>query len=289
MQGYYLFSDECGSYQKERSEKFIARHPFYVRSSVLISFDDYRLLEQKSEHLKELLSIDAEVEIKWAETGQRFNNRKSEGLEELSDEAIFKYIESIIKTSANLKSVKLFFSVFDNKIKKKYEYQSILKMHIQNALQRAQKDAYKNDYITVIIDDINERINKPIKEIVHSMLVEGDFQEYRNIKKSILVDYSHHCIGLQLADYCAGVFTACLKRLSCPNNYSFANDLFYNYLYQKIRNDSTHLPDYVVYAYGVREVPNGCGKEVCEQISKGIENKLKEDLQELIQAERNVF
>ena len=45
MDAYFAFTDECGSYQKIRSENFIKTHPYYVRATVIMSFEDYLALQ----------------------------------------------------------------------------------------------------------------------------------------------------------------------------------------------------------------------------------------------------
>lgn len=40
MSIFFGFSDECGSYQIEKTQKFLKVHPFYIRSSLLIKTDE---------------------------------------------------------------------------------------------------------------------------------------------------------------------------------------------------------------------------------------------------------
>lgn len=47
MEAYFAFTDECGCYQKNRTEKFNMAHPFYVRSTVIMSFSDYLVLAKE--------------------------------------------------------------------------------------------------------------------------------------------------------------------------------------------------------------------------------------------------
>ena len=44
MEAYFAFTDECGSYQKIRTEKFNKTHPFYVRATAIMSVSDYLVL-----------------------------------------------------------------------------------------------------------------------------------------------------------------------------------------------------------------------------------------------------
>lgn len=45
MDAYFSFTDECGVYEKIRSEKFLKANPFYVRATVIISLEDYLKLQ----------------------------------------------------------------------------------------------------------------------------------------------------------------------------------------------------------------------------------------------------
>ena len=42
MNTYFVFTDEAGAYQRKPNEKHIRSHPFYIRSNVLMSIEDYR-------------------------------------------------------------------------------------------------------------------------------------------------------------------------------------------------------------------------------------------------------
>jgi len=42
VSNYFVFTDEAGTYQRHPSVAHITKHPFYIRSNVLMSIDDYR-------------------------------------------------------------------------------------------------------------------------------------------------------------------------------------------------------------------------------------------------------
>ena len=69
MEAYFAFTDECGSYQKIRTEKFNKAHPFYVRSTVIISLSDYLALQKGMDDIKISFGLQPNVEIKWAHFG----------------------------------------------------------------------------------------------------------------------------------------------------------------------------------------------------------------------------
>lgn len=53
-----LFTDECGSYLKDRSYAFVKAHPFYVRANLMINLDDYLALEKVFNNCKKSKSTD---------------------------------------------------------------------------------------------------------------------------------------------------------------------------------------------------------------------------------------
>lgn len=63
----FVFTDEAGSYTKRPSESFRRSHPFYIRSSVLISVDDYRVLQKELKELNKEYGIPTGEEIKWSD------------------------------------------------------------------------------------------------------------------------------------------------------------------------------------------------------------------------------
>ena len=280
MNGYYIFSDECGCYQQHRNGRFIETHPFYIRSSILLELSDYKYLEEIAQAKREELQIGAFVEIKWAEIGCRYKGKIGKGTESISDETVFTYISFILESMVNLRSCKVFFSVFDNSTDNHAREETMIKMHIQNAFQRAQLDISPDGFAVMIIDDISPEQIRKLKEISHEMLVSGDFVEYTNIKKSLLTDFSHHCAGLQLADYCAGVLKSCLMRIMLENDriYRFAHEMMFSHIYKKIRHNFEHPPYHSCYGYGIKEVPNNCGKSICKAFAKAINDKLDNEL-----------
>lgn len=113
------------------------------------------------------------------------------------------------------------------------------------------------------------------------MAITGDYVEYTNVKKGLYIDFSDQCHGLQIADICAGIFTASLKYESAierdKHKYQFGHDLFFSEAYRQTRSASFQPPYYNVYKIGVKEVPNGAGTEIAQKISVEIADRLERD------------
>lgn len=87
---------------------------------------------------------------------------------------------------------------------------------------------------------------------------------------------------MQIADICAGIFTASLKYESAPqeekHKYECGHELFFNYAYKKTRSSFFNAPYFDVYKFGVKEVPNNAGGALAQTLSRQIEDKLNQDL-----------
>ena len=139
----------------------------------------------------------------------------------------------------------------------------------------------KSGFAIVIADDLNDK-TKTLKQAVYELTLTGDYVQYTNIKKGLYVDFSDQCCVLQMADICAGVFTASLKYETASaaekQKYLCGHDLFFSLAYKKTRSGYFNAPYYDVYKFGVKEVPNGAGASIARNISRQIEQILERDL-----------
>ncbi len=282
MEAYFAFTDECGNYQKVRSDKFNIAHPFYTRSTVIISLDDYIKLEKGIENIKSSFGLNQNAEVKWAHYGSALKKNYKNVPHHLTSTQLNEYYVQILTLLCELKSVTIYYTLTENKAIGKINEISLLKMHLQNALQRVQTTVLERDgFAVVIADDLNDK-TKSLKQVVYDLTLSGDYVQYTNIKKGLYIDFSDQCPGLQIADICVGVFTAALKyESSSPterHKYKIGHDLFFSYAYKKTRNNSFWPPMYDVYKFGVKEVPNGAGALIAKKISQRVAEQLEEDL-----------
>lgn len=283
MDVIFNFTDECGAYEKEMSPKFVRSHPYYVRSNVFIKVDDYIKLENEVNQIKQKYGIPANVEVKWSHLGSRIMNRHNIIPHKLSREEMEGYFKDVIEVLDRLNYAKTYFTLTVNGLVPHINTVSLIKMHIQNAMQMLQREASnKNGYGILIADELN---NKTImlKEALYELSANGDqYTQYTNVQKGFLIDQSNLSCGLQAADIAAGVFTANLKFENAEDDekykYQYAHNIFENMLYKTIRYNDARLPYVDVYRSGVKEIPKDIGKDLVTQISEIIEKKIRNDL-----------
>lgn len=282
MEAYFAFTDECGQYQKIRNEKFLRAHPFYVRSTVIISWTDYLILQKEMENVKIEFGLDARVEIKWSHYGNAIKNNYKDVPHKLTPIQLKNYFSRILSTLCNLKSVSLYYTITDNRSLGKVSEVALLRMHLQNALQRVQITVSDLDGFAILVaDDLNDK-TKELKQATYEMMMSGDYVQYTHVKNGLYIDFSNQCPGLQTADIIAGIFTASLKfeQSSAEDKHKFmcGHELLFSQAYKKTRQGFIHPPNFDVYRIGVKEVPNGAGEDIAKAISRQIEAKLENDL-----------
>lgn len=236
-----IFSDEAGQYYRYPTIKNINSDPFYVRSGVYISTEDYINFQRDIDLLKANYGVPNNQELKWSDIyavqKKRFRN---DFLKDYSDKDIMEYITYYLNTASEYNSIKFLFTITKNKIQNSADKDYITFIHLQNIYQRAQLDAKNNnsDFYLVIIDDINEETLNGLRKKCSDLLHSGDrFVQYSNVNQSLLVEKSEQSAGIQLADYSAGIFNSVAKRyILSQNNYDYANSLYLSYIAPHIRN-----------------------------------------------------
>lgn len=284
MQAFFAFTDESGNYEKDRSERFLAGTPFYTRATVIISLDDYLLLQDGLKQIKIQYGLTPNIEVKWQHYGNALKNNYDRVPHTLTPQQLKDYFEKALELLCELQSVVIYYTFTDNKAVGRINNIALLRMHIQNAYQKIQTIVSdKNGFAIVIADDLNDK-TKALKQAVYEMTLAGDYVQYTNMKKGLYIDFSNQCEGLQIADICAGVFTASLKYESSSEDekhkFNCGHDLFFSKVYTKTRKMFFHPPYYDVYKYGVKEIPSGKGETLAKDISRRVEDKLYRDLME---------
>ena len=277
---FLLFTDECGAYNKERTEKQKRSNPFYVRANLLIGLDDYLVLEEEMKKAKKDIGMSEYTEIKWSHYGNLVKNNSNNVPQGLNKDNIISYFKKVLSCVGD---GQLYFTLTDNSAVGRVEPSNLMKMHLQNAFQRAQRDAKIMDgYVFAVADDLNDK-NRILKKAMYLLTTEGDmFTEYENMNKGLLVDYSDQCCGLQVADICAGAFTASLKYIDAneseKHKFKTGYELYTNYIYKNVRNNNYNLPHFETYAFGIKEVPKDAGKETAKKIARVTDDMLYQNL-----------
>lgn len=253
-----------------------------MRSNFIIEIEKYFDIESKINEIKKKYGIEYNVEIKWAHLGSRINNR-SDVPHSLTADEIRSYITEVVQFICDNEYGQLYYTLTDNNSIGKVDEVKLINMHLQNAFQRAQKEAEtQKGYAVVIADDMNAQ-NKHLKKAIYQLTTEGDrFTEYPNVFRGLLVDFSDISCGLQVADLLAGIFTATLKHESVLEGekikFDFGYTLFKDSLYKIIRYSDYFLPEYRVYTYGIKEIPSNTGKEIAKSVSRILDEKLYDEL-----------
>ena len=253
---YLVFTDEAGAYKGQTTLEFRKRHPFYVRSNVMISIDDYRDFQKEMQTLNGMYEIPVGEEVKWSDLWEKMRKRpRTAAIAAMSNDRLKGYYRKVLECAAQKESLQYIFTLTNV-----YEQYSLLaerhiyKFHLQEAFQRVQMDLRtQNGFAVFIMDELNTETMKQIKSVCHEFTVNGDFiRNYGNVYHSILTECSNQRAGIQLADYVAGAMYGYLRRsFIAPDNYAFAADLYKDYIADKIRHNAAGND----MGYGIREVP----------------------------------
>lgn len=251
-----VFSDEAGQYYQHPTPKNVASNPFYIRSGVFVSTEDYIGFQDFTLHLKKDFGVPLNQEIKWSDIYEVQKKRYRDGfLMQYDDKAIMNFITTYLKQAANLKSIKYVFTITKNSINSIADKNFILYAHLQNIYQRAQKEANSNnnEFYILIIDDMDKNTISYLREKCGDLLYYGDrFLNYGNINQSLLVENSKQSAGIQLADYSAGIFNSVAKKyILSSRGYEFSSNMYDSFIAPKIRNSSG-----IVGGYGILKITN---------------------------------
>lgn len=253
---YLIFTDEAGAYKAQTTPEFRRRHPFYVRSNVMISMDDYMEFQKEMQTLNGMYEIPVGEEIKWSDLWEKLRNRpRTPAIAAITEDRLKGYYRKVFECASQKDSLQYIFTITN--VYEQYcllEERHIYKFHLQEAFQRVQMDLRpRNEFAVFIMDELNAETIKQIKAVCHEFTVNGDFiRNYGNVYHSILTESSNQSAGIQLADYAVGAMYGYLRRaFIAPDNYAFATDIYNDYIYRKLRHSAIGN----IMGYGIREVP----------------------------------
>lgn len=255
---YFIFTDEAGAYNKRPGESFRRAHPFYVRANVRFSSDDYRQFQNEILDLNKSYGIPYGEEIKWSDLWEmRKGKYRADFLRTFSQDKLKGYYRRVLNRAVVKKSFELIFTVTCVYTQPCYQSEEeVLKFHMQEVMQRVNMDASPNNFVTIVMDELNPEKIKKLKDACHEIAVKGDYVKYRNIYSGILTESSSQSAGIQLADYAAGIMNGYLRRnYISKNNYEYAADLYDEFIFPHLRRHA----DGRIMGYGVREVPRDSG------------------------------
>lgn len=253
MSNYFVFTDEAGTYKHRPSKEHINKHPFYIRSNVLISIDDYRQYQIDMQRIGGEYEIPFDMEIKWSDLWTREKHPRNQFIAKMSEQRLKGYFRKVLKVAADIESLQFVFTVTSIIGGTFYQKEStIYEFHLKNAFQRINMEIKPNDFAVFVMDELNTETIKQIKAACHGFTLKGDFVDYKNLYQGVLTENSLYSPGIQLADYAAGIMNGYLRRkVLSPNNYEFAKDMFEEFIQPKLRHH--YIGDTV--GYGIIDVP----------------------------------
>ena len=251
---YFVFTDEAGVYRQHPSEKHIRSHPFYIRSNVLMSIDDYRQYQMDMQRINGEYEIPFDEEIKWSDLWSKYKgNPRNSLIAQMPENRLKGYYRKVFETATGKPSTVFLFTVTDMVGGTCFlKNENVYKFHLQNAFQRIQMDMHIGDFAVFVMDELNTETIKQIKAACHAFTLSGDFVEYKNIYQGVLTENSLYSPGIQLADYAAGVMNGYLRReVLCLESFEFAADLFEHFIGSNLRSHA----DGRIIGYGIIDTP----------------------------------
>jgi hypothetical protein len=259
MPVFFVFSDESGKYKKERTEKFIAKNPFYCRSAVFIEAQDWLRLRDKFLALKkEWLGLEPWQSVKWSYIWSLFKHRqKGEtvpsqkpyySLRKHSLDYLIAFVRQALQLLFESESSRILLTMtFNEREKTKpVEKNQLIQMHLEQALKMAEKEMRKRkESICVFFFNPEEPpVERDLKESFHEILNQASLVKFGHIKDSLAFEALPQSFGGQVADYCAGIFYGCLRF------YPQSIDLFRHQVWPKIIKEKDNP-----LGWGITEIP----------------------------------
>lgn len=109
---YLIFTDEAGAYKSQTTPEFRNRHPFYVRSNVMISMDDYRDFQKEMQTLNGMYEILVGEEIKWSDLWEKMRNRpRTPAIAAMTEDRLKGYYRKVFECAAKKDSLQYLFTI----------------------------------------------------------------------------------------------------------------------------------------------------------------------------------
>jgi hypothetical protein len=280
MSIYFGFSDECGSYQIEKTKRYLSAHPHYIRSTLLIKADEWKILNKSFIALKTQYDLPLVKEIKWAYLWQLRNyqikkqivpaNKDFKFLEQYDYHDLIEFVDKCLNLLNQLEFKKIIISHTDNVNCSKINEKAMLKMHLQEHMQRIEMQIQtrsEENLAVLFFDPVSENTDKLLRDIYFELFNSGDFiDSYKHIKDSLNIEHSHQSVGIQIADYISGAFSAFIKGLNSPN-YDRGKQMFYKHVHPNLRKYNG-----TIWGVGIREIPADMSYR------RSLSNEMKEEI-----------
>ena len=258
---YFCFSDENGDYKPNMSKKQLRRHPFYIRTTLIMNANEWKKLNTNFRSLKESYGLPISKEVKWAYLWNlRYfkkndipipDKREFKFLEGFDYHHLIEFVEKALKLIESISEKKIIATFTKNNAVPAINDKSLLSMHLQEHMQRIEMELQIDDgnLGVLFFDPVSEQKNEMFRQIYYELFENGDFiEKYSFIKDSLNIENSHQSVGIQIADYISGAFSAVLK--SDYGDYSVGVKMFNKSIKPYLRTYNGNI-----FGVGIREVP----------------------------------
>jgi hypothetical protein len=264
MTTFFCFSADAGNYKGSRSDDWNKKCPFYVRSGVIIDSKKYNLLKKFIKDHKEKFGIPLDVEIKYSDCWLVKNNNRDKRLQRiphLGYNELLKYIHDVITFVRIQTDSRLIYTVTCNHSSICCERSRLIEMHVQDLMQRVEMQINhdrSNKAIFFIANETNNN-DSELRDVFLNIFNSDKYLKYNSLIESVSISRSHHNIGIQIADYFAGLFNNALKGF-------YPSVDFFKEIFPMIRC----APRGDVMGYGIMEVPSDgtVRKNISERITE---------------------
>jgi hypothetical protein len=172
-------------------------------------------------------------------------------LKNFKEKELISFINEALELFENCNYCKAIFTVTFNSptLTPRIAPEKIYSMHLQELMQRIEMDIQneENNLAILFFDPVSGEIDRQLRKGYTQIYSSGDFiKTYRHIKDSISFELSHHSFGVQLADYCVGIFQGMLR------GYNTSSELFKERIWNILRKS----PKGDAFGFGIREIPS---------------------------------
>jgi len=255
---YFAFSDENGAYKRRRNKKFLQAHPWYIRSTVVFPAGEWKSLESRFRSIKNSYELPLDKEIKWSFAWSLMSHDRTRKpittkdkyyfLRDYDPERLQHFLRDSVALLTELSEATIILTVTNNTTCQNIRVEPLLRMHLQEAMQRLEMDMQRFDQALCVlfVDPVSEEKDKALREAYAELYRRGDYiEEYSCIKDSLNIEHSHHSVGIQMADYVAGAAGSIL------NGRPLGATIYRDSISKIVRRDSAGN----IGGYGLREVP----------------------------------
>ena len=261
MDVYFCFSDDAGSYERNRTSRFVRAHPYFIRSAVLLKASDWIWMRDKYKKLYSVYPLPAGKELKWSYIWSIIQHRRRgeeippgkpySPFAHLSEEQLLDFVRDSLKLLSKVDHCCVIYTVTDNGLPStgQISKKNIYRMHIQDLMQKVEYELEPLSGLAVVfLDPMGDSTADRIIRDAYADFYKGDtfVAEYRHIKDSLAYEFSHQSFGIRLADYAAGIFNGLLR------GFSISTEFFKELIWPVLRKDSTKGDPF---GYGIIEVP----------------------------------